>query len=133
LMSTSCPTSYDVTAPAGPLTTVFTPPYPCESYDCMPPGFTDYWLTNVGYYSPAICPLSYTVDCSRPSDLCNGVEGPTQTQGEFAWRCCPSSYSCGESGSYCTSFNTAMNTNTSTWGLQIRWKPSDLSILETDP
>lgn len=152
LMSTSCPTSYDVTAPVGPLPTVFTPPDPCDGFDCMPPGYSDYWYSSIGYYSPAICPLSHTADCTRPSDLCNGIQGPTQTQGEFAWRCCPrlvrmirdlqvlsrntnciSSYSCGDSDSLCTSSNTAMNTEASALGIQIRWKISDLSILQTDP
>ncbi|KAF2806535.1 uncharacterized protein BDZ99DRAFT_501347 [Mytilinidion resinicola] len=135
-MSTSvqCPTSYDVTAPVGPLTTVFTPPYGCSGFDCMPSGYSDsYMSSQIGYYSPAICPFSFTVDCERYSNLCNGIQGPTEAPGETVVRCCPSSYYCGNEDTFCVSSNTAMTYVSSVYGIQIRWKSSDLSILETNP
>lgn len=55
------------------------------NYDlCYPPNWVNYWNTH-SYYSPAICPSSWTVGCTRSySD-----QGPSVTAGETAMMCVP--------------------------------------------
>lgn len=54
-----------------PLTTVWTGPSGCSTIirtngpdECHPPEFTDLWSSGHGYYSPGICPESYSIGCT---------------------------------------------------------------------
>jgi len=81
------------TPPAGALTTAFRPtPRYCETgesrfstRDCMPPNWSAYWDGDVGYYSPGICPHSYTSAATRTSF----DAGPAVQLWETAIICCP--------------------------------------------
>ncbi|OJD29646.1 uncharacterized protein BKCO1_7600024 [Diplodia corticola] len=154
---------------AGPLTTVFTTPEFCASsawnhYDtpalsssiCMPSGFTTYWNYKYGFYSPAICPESYTQGCTFPATaatLSNGTPflgGPLE-DGESAIICCPAGYTCMGSPStdvyawskciattastYTMAYPTvsAYTTTPLVFAIQVRWKEADLNALETNP
>ena len=83
------------TPPAGALTTQFLPPEPkCtvtpEAYtdkNCMPPNFSGYFDGDVGYYSPAICPQSWTIATVLPTKV-TGL-GPPIEPTETAAVCCP--------------------------------------------
>ncbi|ORY58114.1 uncharacterized protein BCR38DRAFT_353317, partial [Pseudomassariella vexata] len=123
---------------------------------CMPPNFQQYWVYKWGFYSPGICPTGYTEGCAFPSSLAisdNGTPfygGPIVT-GETARICCPTGYTCltGTAYSYSkcisteswttywtTDYSNSVKQTTelaTVFGLQVRWRESDLSILETDP
>ncbi|EON61225.1 hypothetical protein W97_00438 [Coniosporium apollinis CBS 100218] len=133
------------TPPAGALTTAFRPtPRYCETgqsrfstRDCMPPNWSAYWDGDVGYYSPAICPHSYTSAATRTSF----DAGPAVQLWETAIICCPSGYSASSIQSYCYSWvydqTAAVSSTSSTWSqayaIQVRWQETDLPNLETDP
>lgn len=98
MISTTSPSR---TAPQAAVTTIFTPPHFCGGYvddsswltgpsslsSCLP-GFTlgAGWYDEA-YFSPAICPSGYTVDCTRWDD----DQGPSLIPGETAVICCPRS------------------------------------------
>lgn len=57
----------------------------------MPPNFDAYWYGGLGYYSPAVCPQSYAVAASRPTNQPHSAGlGPEPLSGETAVMCCPS-------------------------------------------
>ncbi|OJD29861.1 cg16707-like protein [Diplodia corticola] len=156
---------------AGPLTTVFTTPDfcaasawndvgtpPLSSSICMPPdGWTEYWNSRAGFFSPAICPKGYTRGCTIPTDLATGMSlgGPlTASAGETGHICCPTGYTCfpGDSltepwpYSKCqatapTTYETSneatsvflTTTSQLVYAIQVRWRESDLPQLETNP
>lgn len=84
----------------GPLTTIFAPPRECYAswYEtnlslelgmelkttCLPPGFSNR-SPNAGYYSPGLCPASYTQ--AKP------LSSWWLTPGETGVHCCPTSVS----------------------------------------
>ncbi|KAK0651050.1 hypothetical protein B0T16DRAFT_72595 [Cercophora newfieldiana] len=122
-------------SPAAALSTIWDPPCGANAFvtpgsgptSCFPPNWSAYWGGDVGYYSPAICPSGFTPGCSKYAS--SGYQGPATVSGETAWLCVVSGYSCAPD-SY-TSYATA---GISTRAMvQIRWKSSDLSILETHP
>ncbi|PVH96175.1 hypothetical protein DM02DRAFT_659467 [Periconia macrospinosa] len=75
MSSTSSITSYI----AAPVPTVFTPPAFCGHFISLKPA--SYFSS--GYYSPAICPAGYTVDCTRYDT----DQGPPVKTGETAVIC----------------------------------------------
>ncbi|KAJ3544213.1 hypothetical protein NM208_g3176 [Fusarium decemcellulare] len=89
--------AHDGTAPAGALTTVFTPPAGCvEDQDLyykvrtclpLPERWSLYWGA-ASYYSPGICP-SGMVSVAKPPPFF----GPPIEPSETAMICCPSGYS----------------------------------------
>lgn len=97
MSSTSSITSYIAAQP--PVPTVFTPPAFCGSFVDAHDWSTTSELTSCVpkislkpanyfssvYYSPAICPAGYTVDCSRYDT----EQGPSVKTGETAVICCP--------------------------------------------
>lgn len=153
---------------AGPLTTVFSTPEFCaqtawNNYDtlplsssiCMPNGFTTYWNYKYGFYSPGICPQSYTAGCSWPTSFAtvsNGtpfIGGPLEA-GESGIICCPVGYTCMNNPtdeynfSKCIATTATVLTMPATtqplitttplvYAIQVRWKSSDLNALETNP
>jgi hypothetical protein len=83
-------------APAGALTTVFTPTDPyCATGplryltdSCMPPNFGKYFgAEGLVYYSPGVCPSGYTSACDRPGAPFSA--GPPLLPSETAIICCP--------------------------------------------
>ncbi|KAJ4392106.1 hypothetical protein N0V93_005728 [Gnomoniopsis smithogilvyi] len=136
---------------AGPLTTVFTTPDFCKelywqntatgplsSSVCMPPRFHQLWDYSWGFYSPGICPSGYTKGCSFPTSLASTslgmiyFGGPVDN-GETVQVCCPTGYEC--LTNTVSSYSKCISTGASdlAFAIQVRWKESDLSILETDP
>ncbi|KAI5468114.1 hypothetical protein BGZ63DRAFT_399638 [Mariannaea sp. PMI_226] len=129
------------------LTTIFTPPDFCTPYvdasswlvsleesglsSCFPGHPSVAGLIHSVYYSPAICPFGYTVDCLR----FNSNQGPPLQSGETAAICCPSSFHCAPYDPLdCISTRTGPNsTREDAVYVQIRWKESDLSLFETPP
>ncbi|KAL8366215.1 hypothetical protein RB595_004805 [Gaeumannomyces hyphopodioides] len=128
-------------APASSLTYPYVFPTECSTV-------TDVWIPSSmesqcqpltgTYYSPAICPNDWTAAFTLPS----GGNGPPVEPEETAMLCCPSSMTslsvvCGTScvsasmisGTSGLSVHLAMVRNP----IQIRWAPSDLSVLETHP
>jgi hypothetical protein len=125
---------HDGTSPAAALTTVFSGsncPVSTTSWSdsCLPPNYSSvYWIGDVGYYSPAICPSGYTAACSRFDSL----QGPGLESTETAMQCCFSGYSCTSNEiSYCV--QATSTTSISMRAIQIRWASSDLPSLETHP
>lgn len=143
--------------PVAALTTIFTPtPAYCTTgisrFDtsiCMPTGWTKYWASNVGYYSPAICPSGYTSACTRTS---SGIlYGPPVLPSETAIMCCPrydheshflsykplifhSSYFCDYTYlSLCASVLSSFSASSIAYAIQVRWQATDLVSFETDP
>lgn len=122
----------------------------------MPNGFTSYWNYKFGFYSPGICPESYTAGCTFPTSAAiesNGtpfIGGPLE-DGETAIICCPQGYTCMGSPStdeyvwskcIATTETTytlalpsvsAITTTPLVFAIQVRWKASDLNALETNP
>jgi len=103
-----------VTALVVPLPTVWTVPsdgcrnqiyegFRTISTSCVPPQFNGVWYSK-GYYSPGVCPGSYTIGCTVTdvegwTDLVTGVGGiPGQSisPGESAYYCVPSYVLCME-------------------------------------
>ncbi|EKG22480.1 hypothetical protein MPH_00215 [Macrophomina phaseolina MS6] len=153
---------------AGPLTTVFTTPdfcamsawtnfdtLPLSSSICLPNGFTTYWIYKYGFYSPGICPQSYTAGCSWPTaaaTVSNGTPflgGPLET-GESAIICCPIGYTCMNDSTDEYNFSKCkattetvvtmpaltqpfVTTTPLAFAVQVRWKESDMNALETNP
>ncbi|KAF4536560.1 Cg16707-like protein [Lasiodiplodia theobromae] len=133
---------------AGPLTTVFTTPDFCaanawtdvgtpalSSSICMPNGFTEYWNYKAGFFSPGICPLGFTRGCSIPADLATGISlGGPLSSGETGQICCPTSTAL---TTYTTSNEITPAFLTTTlelvYAIQVRWRESDLTNLETNP
>ncbi|KAL8303523.1 hypothetical protein RB600_007127 [Gaeumannomyces tritici] len=123
------------TPPAAALTTVWRPPCPggpiswdrsrtvlprVEAFSpCLPEG----WVTT-GYFSPAICPSGYVSACGR----FDAAQGPPVEAGETAVLCGPPGFTCNAKDAvYAKSdaFDAPM--------IQIRWRSSDISILQTHP
>lgn len=95
-MTTTTSPAHDGTAPAGALTTVFTPPAECikdrdlyyRTRTCMPlPERWSLYLDAASYYSPGICPSGMVSVATPPPFF-----GPTIEPGETAIICCPSNY-----------------------------------------
>ncbi|EJT82005.1 hypothetical protein GGTG_01979 [Gaeumannomyces tritici R3-111a-1] len=126
---------HDGTPPAAALTTVWRPPCPggpiswdrsrtvlprVEAFSpCLPEG----WVTT-GYFSPAICPSGYVSACGR----FDAAQGPPVEAGETAVLCGPPGFTCNAKDAvYAKSdaFDAPM--------IQIRWRSSDISILQTHP
>ncbi|POS77340.1 hypothetical protein DHEL01_v204263 [Diaporthe helianthi] len=138
---------------AGPLTTVFTTPDfcaslywtdtvtpPLSSLVCMPPKFNSLYGYSFGFYSPGICPKSWTKGCEFPYDQARTDDvgsvyfGGQVLQGETVQVCCPTGYTCLTNDPY--SYSKCVHTTDSSelaFALQVRWQESDLSILETNP
>ena len=95
------------TALVVPLPTVFTVPadgcrnhiyegFRTVSTSCVPPMFNQVWYSK-GYYSPGVCPSSYSIGCTVTDvegwgDLATGVSGfagQTIAPGESAYYCVP--------------------------------------------
>ena len=99
-------------APAGALTTAFTPPASCfenlyysggggtvtlgqfsEQPECYPTQYWEkFWGEDAGYYSPRVCPSRYTSACGRQTSNVLGkwyTVGPEVIAGETAVKCCP--------------------------------------------
>ncbi|KAL8370142.1 hypothetical protein RB595_000498 [Gaeumannomyces hyphopodioides] len=126
---------HDGTPPAAALTTVWKPPCPggpiswdrsrtvpkVEAFSpCLPEG----WVTT-GYFSPAICPSGYVSVCERFDDA---AQGPSVEAGETAALCGPPGFTCNAKDPvYAKSdaFDAPM--------IQIRWRSSDISVLQTHP
>ena len=127
-------------SPAGALSTIWTPPCGTSAFaytgfgpsTCMPPNWYTYWEKLVGYYSPAICPSGFEPGCTRYGTPTGTAldQGPTEVAGETAWLCVVSGFSCAPALSY-KSYATSGSVTLAM--IQIRWKSSDLSILETHP
>ncbi|KAG8168844.1 hypothetical protein KVR01_001593 [Diaporthe batatas] len=139
---------------AGPLTTVFTTPDfcaslywtdtatpPLSSLVCMPPKFHSLYAYSFGFYSPGICPKSWTKGCEFPYDQARTDDaggmiyfGGPVLQSETVQVCCPNGYTCLTDGP--SSYSKCAHTTDSSelaFALQVRWQESDLSILATDP
>ncbi|KAI1407918.1 hypothetical protein F5Y13DRAFT_205596 [Hypoxylon sp. FL1857] len=142
------------------LTTVFTPPCPVtwlltttkvpSQYppfpttgpsSCDPPS----WAENISqkgfaYYSPAICPIGFSVGCTA-SDKRADDGFPAITAGETAMYCVPSGFTCTSDttdfrGGVWGFTRTASASGASVTvgpAIQIRWQEEDLSSLQTDP
>ncbi|KAH6999276.1 hypothetical protein EDB80DRAFT_724531 [Ilyonectria destructans] len=140
-------TTSDYPPPQAAVTTIFTPPEFCAPYvdasswissltesrlsSCFP-GFPSIeGLIHSVYYSPAICPSGYTVDCMRFDNF----QGPSVLSGETAAICCPSSFSCAPNDplNCVSSAKSPESTTVDAVYVQIRWKRSDLSLFETPP
>ncbi|KAF2837024.1 hypothetical protein M501DRAFT_214742 [Patellaria atrata CBS 101060] len=132
---------HEGTPPAAAITSIFTMPSAyCSSIStpfwdsgCMPPGWSRYWASDYGYYSPAICPSGYESACARPTTTNSGwgPMGPELLPDETAQICCPIGYECSTYQSYCFSMGPA--TASTAYALQVRWQASDLPDLETNP
>lgn len=121
----------------------------------MPNGFTEYWNYRAGFFSPGICPLGFTRGCSIPADLATGISlGGPLSSGETGQICCPTGYTCfpgdpwTEPWPYSKCRSTALTTYTTSneitpafltttlelvYAIQVRWRESDLTNLETNP
>ncbi|KAJ4270357.1 hypothetical protein NW762_002036 [Fusarium torreyae] len=161
--------AHDGTAPAGALTTIFTPPVDCvkdrilyyKTRSCMPlpERWSLYWEA-ASYYSPGICPSGMISVATPPPFF-----GPPIELNETAIVCCPSGYTLSGSSdrNSCTgpvnvsSYDlvdivTTVTTDASTsiktsitrsyynttrinsiYPIQVRWRESDLAVLETHP
>ncbi|KAF4462267.1 transmembrane alpha-helix domain-containing [Fusarium albosuccineum] len=118
--------AHDGTAPAGALTTVFTPPAGCvEDQDlyyhvrtCMPlpERWSLYWGA-ASYYSPGICP-SGMVSVAKPPPFFGPPIEPNASIETDTTR----------TRSY---YNTTTGDNV--YPIQVRWHASDLASLETHP
>lgn len=96
MATTTAPIPHDGTAPAGALTTVFTPPADCandiedlwyKTRTCLP--LSDRWRLYweaASFYSPGICPSGMHSVASPPPFF-----GPPIEPGETAIVCCPTS------------------------------------------
>ncbi|GJC92592.1 hypothetical protein ColKHC_01418 [Colletotrichum higginsianum] len=130
-------------------TNTITPPL--SSVVCMPTSWHQLYDYSWGYYSPGICPSGYTEGCAFPTSLATSKGGGIRlggpvVEGETARLCCPTGHTCyTDSWAYSkcistvptTSFYNSDNQPTSqlalVFAVQVRWRASDLSILETDP
>ncbi|KAF4954067.1 hypothetical protein FSARC_12234 [Fusarium sarcochroum] len=161
--------AHDGTAPAGALTTIFTPPVDCikdrvlyyKTRTCMPlpERWSLYWEA-ASYYSPGICPSGMISVATPPPFF-----GPPIEPSETAIVCCPSGYTLSGSSdknsctgpvtvsSYelvdiVTTLTTGASTSIKTsvarsyynttrvnsiYPIQVRWRESDLAVLETHP
>ncbi|KAM7200374.1 hypothetical protein V8F20_005351 [Naviculisporaceae sp. PSN 640] len=144
-------------ATAFPLTTVFSASEGCPTIidlpskrGCQPRSFFRVWDGH--YYSPGICMDGYTIGCVATGTTANGVP---IAAGETVGFCVPSGYDCSPDkhtitdGSQTgvtewthwaeTTLDTPKTSGTSVisasaaFAFQVRWKSSDLSILETSP
>ncbi|KAI0010839.1 hypothetical protein F4779DRAFT_576337 [Xylariaceae sp. FL0662B] len=118
------------------------PPFPTAGpASCEPPS----WHENIdqkgfGYYSPAICPVGFTVGCTIRS-MRIGEGFPPIVEGETAMYCVPNGFTCtsdttdfrgGIWGLETAAVNTAAHVVVGP-AIQIRWREDDLRILATDP
>lgn len=111
---------------------------PFSSSVCMPPRFHQLWDYSWGFYSPGICPTGYSKGCAFPTSLASTslgmiyFGGPV-VDGETVQVCCPTGYQC--LTDTVSSYSKCISTDASdlAFAIQVRWKESDLSILETDP
>ncbi|KAK2060024.1 hypothetical protein LY76DRAFT_477620, partial [Colletotrichum caudatum] len=131
-------------------TNTLTPPL--SSVVCMPTSWHQLYDYSWGYYSPGICPSGYTEGCAFPTSLAFtspdgslGLGGPVAA-GETPRLCCPTGYTC-YTGT--PAYSECISTNPTTtfydsnrrltsqlalvYAVQVRWRESDLSILETNP
>ncbi|KAI1137679.1 hypothetical protein F5Y05DRAFT_414237 [Hypoxylon sp. FL0543] len=118
------------------------PPFPTTGpSSCDPPS----WADNISqkgfaYYSPAICPLGFSVGCTA-SDRRSDDGFPAITAGETAMYCVPSGFTCTSDttdfrGGIWGYMRTASANGASVTvgpAIQIRWREEDLSSLQTDP
>ncbi|KAI0105343.1 hypothetical protein F4776DRAFT_474420 [Hypoxylon sp. NC0597] len=118
------------------------PPFPTTGpSSCDPPS----WAENISqkgfaYYSPAICPLGFSVGCTA-SDKRADDGFPAITSGETAMYCVPSGFTCTSDttdfrGGVWGFMRTASASGASVTvgpAIQIRWREEDLSSLQTDP
>ncbi|OTA58975.1 hypothetical protein K449DRAFT_467159 [Hypoxylon sp. EC38] len=118
------------------------PPFPTTGpSSCDPPS----WVENISqkgfaYYSPAICPMGFSVGCTA-SDKRADDGFPAITSGETAMYCVPSGFTCTSDttdfrgGVWGFMRTTSASGASVTVGpaLQIRWREEDLSSLQTDP
>ncbi|KAH7384498.1 hypothetical protein BKA66DRAFT_79747 [Pyrenochaeta sp. MPI-SDFR-AT-0127] len=141
MSSTLSVTSYIAAQP--PVPTVFTPPAFCGNFVDRNDWFTKSELTlcvpkislkpasyfSSVYYSPAICPAGYTVDCSRYET----DQRPPVKTGETAVICCPNSFTCNLSLGNWGCISRTKSDAVTALSVQIRWQSSDLSLLQTPP
>ncbi|KAF0319870.1 cg16707-like protein [Colletotrichum asianum] len=125
---------------------------PLSSIVCMPTSWKQAFDYSWGYYSPGICPMGYTEGCAFPTSLALSKDGNVRlggsvVSGETARLCCPTGHTCYTGTDYpyskclstvpTTSYYDLNNQQTSrlalVYAVQVRWRASDLSILETDP
>lgn len=104
----------------------------------MPPRFHQLYAYSWGFYSPGICPSGYTKGCSFPTSLASTSLGMIYFGGpvvesETVQVCCPAGYACLTDA--VSSYSKCISTSATdlAFAIQVRWKESDLSILETDP
>lgn len=106
----------------------------------MPPKFHALYAYSFGFYSPGICPKSWTKGCEFPYDRARTDDGGMVyfggqvLQSETVQVCCPPGYTCLTDDPY--SYSKCVHTTDSSelaFALQVRWQESDLSILATDP
>ncbi len=142
-----------------PLTTIWTPPPGCPSvvqfqtidwstktntasHSCAPPNYANVWWRQ-GYYSPGVCPHKYTTAATiGPGHSLNGKAiGPSET----AAVCIPSGYTVfpHDEENYTiwaglsvaplvTGGSTIWDGTSIVPAFEIRWAPSDLSVLTTN-
>ncbi|KAI1073551.1 hypothetical protein F5B20DRAFT_574720 [Whalleya microplaca] len=134
-----CPISWLLTTTKAPSQY---PPFPTAGpASCDPP----LWTVNIkqegfGYYSPAICPIGFTVGCAIPDVRTKEAFPPIQ-EGETAMYCVPNGHTCtsdttdfrgGVWGFSATAINGARGAVVGP-AIQIRWREGDLGELATDP
>ncbi|KAI1260380.1 hypothetical protein F5Y18DRAFT_420160 [Xylariaceae sp. FL1019] len=140
-----CPTSWLLIETKAPsqFPSVCVKQFPTGPASCDPPSWEDY-ITSRGfeYYSPAICPSGFSVGPSCIVTSANTAQGfPAIQDGETAAYCVPTGHTCTtDTSDFRGGVWGALQTTTAkgvsmTVGpaIQIRWRDSDLSTLETDP
>ncbi|KAJ2896203.1 hypothetical protein MKZ38_005771 [Zalerion maritima] len=134
----------------GPLTTVFTPssecfetsPWPTElASSCYPFAFE--FVKDRAHYSPGICPSGLTSAKinQAPTEDINDFFFPDTRAGETAIYCCQPGhvvyvYTSVDAPPQCLDRFSSSGTGDPTvfqTAVQVRWKESDLSVLETHP
>ncbi|KAK8055339.1 hypothetical protein PG993_000566 [Apiospora rasikravindrae] len=109
---------------------------------CEPPSWNDnIAFQGIGFYSPAICPSGFFVGPSCGVTKTRTQEGfPPVTSGETVAYCVPSDHTCTtditdfKGGVWGFATATAAGAQvTVAPAIQIRWRDSDLSILQTHP
>ncbi|CRK26841.1 hypothetical protein BN1723_013894 [Verticillium longisporum] len=116
------------TAPSGCPTIVKPSVDPTHFEECGLPNHVPVFL-NGGYYSPGICPESYSIGCmAGPIDA--QVNGEPVDENETVGFCVPTSYRCVSSngGTY-----HATRSRSTALAYQIRWQSSDLINLPEHP
>ncbi|KAM7195043.1 hypothetical protein V8F33_006912 [Rhypophila sp. PSN 637] len=130
-----------------PLTTIWKPldSAPCQDSgfegnaedvirSCLPPHAQNVWGFN-GHYSPGICPQDWTIACTGSGSTFNGK---TIDREETVALCVPATISnivCRNDRSKVRLFTTAYRYayDVDVLPLEVRWRSSDLSILQTTP